>query len=261
MSLPVALTIAGSDPSGGAGIQADLKVFHQHKVYGTSVITLLTVQNTCTVESVHYVEADLVGAQLNAVTSDLQVAAAKTGALGNAEIIKKVAELAAEFVFPLVIDPVMISKHGLPLIDDSAVEVLAKKLLPHAFLVTPNLNEAARLCQISELTDIEGMKKAALQIAAMGAKNVLVKGGHLKQTSCDVLLSNKEFHFFDSERIETKNTHGTGCVFSSAITAELARGNTLLQAVTRAKDFVTLAIKTNPSLGHGAGPTNMLAEI
>ena len=257
---PVTLTIAGSDPSGGAGIQADLKTFHQHGVFGTSVITLLTVQNTQSVSAVEMVATDFVVAQLNAVLEDLPVAAAKTGALGSAEMISAVAAEVANFKFPLVVDPVMISKHGTPLMADSAGETLKSKLLPHAFLVTPNLDEAAALTG-REVDSIATMKDAARAIAALGPRHVLIKGGHLDGAALDVLFTDGEFHQFSAERLETKNTHGTGCVTSAAITANLANGLNVVQAVSAAKSFITRAIETNPNLGNGYGPVNMHAPV
>jgi len=255
---PVTLTIAGSDPSGGAGIQADLKTFHQHGVFGTSVITLLTVQNTQSVSAVEMVDTDLVVAQLNAVLVDLPVAAAKTGALGSAEMIETVAAQAAHFEFPLVVDPVMISKHGTPLLAEQAGETLKQKLLPHAFLITPNLDEAAALTG-KKVDSIESMKDAARSLAAMGPPHVLIKGGHLAGEAVDVLFSADQFYQFSSARLETKNTHGTGCVTSAAITANLAIGMNIVDAVDAAKSFITRAIESNPNLGNGYGPVNMHA--
>ncbi len=257
---PVTLTIAGSDPSGGAGIQADLKTFHQHGVFGTSVLTLLTVQNTQSVSAVEMVATDFMVAQLNAVLDDLPIAAAKTGALGSEEMIAAVAAEAANFQFPLVVDPVMISKHGMPLMADSAGETLKSKLLPHAFLVTPNLDEAAALTG-REVDSIATMKDAARALAAMGPRHVLVKGGHLNGEAIDVLFSDDQYHEFSSPRLETQNTHGTGCVTSAAITANLANGMNILEAVTAAKSFITRAIETNPNLGNGFGPVNMNAPV
>ena len=255
---PVTLTIAGSDPSGGAGIQADLKTFHQHGVFGTSVVTLLTVQNTQSVSAVEMVATDFVVAQLNAVLGDLPVAAAKTGALGSAEMISAVATEAANFKFPLVIDPVMISKHGAPLMAEQAGKTLKAKLLPHAFLITPNLDEAAALTE-RKVDSIATMRDAAQAIAAMGPQHVLVKGGHLDGEALDVLFSDDQFHEFSSARLETPNTHGTGCVTSAAITANLANGLNIVEAVAAAKSFITRAIQTNPNLGDGYGPVNMHA--
>jgi len=252
----VAMTIAGSDPSGGAGLQADLKTFHQHGVYGTSVVTLLTVQNTQKVESVEVLGPEFVVSQLEAVLDDIPPNAAKIGALGNAAVIEAIAEQAVRFSFPLVIDPVMVSKHGAPLIDDEAVQVLQRKLLPHAFLITPNLPEAARLAEM-DVTDLSTMKKAAAVISRLGAKNVLVKGGHLNGDPVDVLWTAGENHSLPAERVDTTHTHGTGCVFSAAITARLAKGEDLVSAVKAAKRFITVAIQNNPGLGQGYGPVNM----
>jgi len=255
----VALTIAGSDPSGGAGLQADLKTFHQHRVYGASVVTLLTVQNTQLVRDVRVLDPAFVLAQLDAVLADLPIAAAKTGALGSAAVVEAVAERAAQLAFPLVIDPVMISKHGARLIDDSATQALAKRLLPTALLVTPNLLEAAALSG-RVVEDLAGMEDAARAIGDLGVKSVLVKGGHLAGQAVDVLWTDGEIYRFESDRFATPHTHGTGCVYSAAITARLARGDDLPTAVQRAKRFVTNAIRTNPGLGHGLGPTNLFAE-
>jgi hydroxymethylpyrimidine/phosphomethylpyrimidine kinase len=246
----VALTIAGSDPSGGAGLQADLKTFHQHRVYGTSVVTLLTVQNTQTVVDVQPLDPAFVSAQLDAILDDLPPQAAKTGALGSAEIVEVVAERAAGFSFPLVIDPVMISKHGSRLISEDAAETLIRRLLPSASLVMPNLPEASALAGRS-VRDPASMEDAARAIADLGARSVLIKGGHLEGQALDILFANGAVH--------TKHTHGTGCVYSAAVTARLAHGDEMTVAVERAKRFVSMAIETNPQLGHGYGPINMWA--
>ncbi|GAA4472704.1 bifunctional hydroxymethylpyrimidine kinase/phosphomethylpyrimidine kinase [Novipirellula rosea] len=253
----VALTIAGSDPSGGAGLQADLKTFHANHVYGTSVVTLLTVQNTQTVDAIKMIEPNFVLAQLDAVLDDIPPTAAKTGALGNAAMIEAIAERAASFRFPLVVDPVMISKHRVPLLDDAAVDVLERLLLPHAFLVTPNRMEAARLTN-TKVDDWESMETAAKTIHAMGAKNVLVKGGEIGTESVDLLLTDNRFHRIGGERIHSENTHGSGCVLSAAITASLARNKPLLDAVEHAKQFIVEAIRTTPKLGKGLGPLNLI---
>ncbi len=258
--MTVALTIAGSDPSGGAGLQADLKTFHQHAVYGTSVVTLLTVQNTQTVAAVQVLAAEFVLKQLDGVLADIPPNAAKTGALGSGEVIEAVAERSAAFSFPLVVDPVMISKHGAPLLEASAVEAVKRRLLPRAFLVTPNLHEAAVLSGRDVLT-VRDMEAAAEAIADLGAANVLVKGGHLAQEPLDLLWSAGKLHRFANQRIDTPHTHGTGCVFSAAITARLARGEDIVAAVAGAKKFITAAIGTNPGLGKGFGPTNMFAPV
>jgi hydroxymethylpyrimidine/phosphomethylpyrimidine kinase len=253
--IPVALSIAGSDPSGGAGIQADIKTFHQLGVYATTVLTLVTVQNTQSVKSVELLSPALVEAQLDAVLEDIPPHAAKTGALGDENIIAVVARRAAGFACPLVVDPVMISKHGLPLMTTRAREALAALLLPHAFLVTPNLHEAGVLAGMA-VTDTETMEEAARRIASMGAVAVLVKGGHLAGDPVDVLYFDRKIVHFSSPRIKTLHTHGTGCTFSAAITAGLARQLPLYQAIENAKKFISLAIQSNPGLGHGRGPVN-----
>jgi len=258
--IPVALTIAGSDPSGGAGIQADLKTFHQLGVYGMSVLTLVTVQNTQSVKAVELLPAWLVGAQLEAVLADIPPQAAKTGALGEEGLITEVARHAAGFTFPLVVDPVMISKHGMPLMTERAGSVLARELLPHAFLVTPNLHEASVLAGMP-VKDLADMEEAARRILDLGAAAVLVKGGHLDGDAIDLLCTRHEVHRYSSARIETQHTHGTGCTYSAAITAGLAQGLALPQAVERAKRFITLAIQSSPGLGHGCGPVNHHAII
>jgi hydroxymethylpyrimidine/phosphomethylpyrimidine kinase len=250
-----ALTIAGSDPSGGAGIQADLKTIHQRGVYGMSVITLITVQNTQRVTSVDVLSTKLIADQLDAVLEDIPPDAAKTGALGNPEVVELLSDRARHFRFPLVVDPVMISKHGQPLMTEQARSVFSRLLLPCAFLITPNLYEAGELAGMP-VSDLESMKEAALRIAGKGARAVLVKGGHLESDAIDVLYAEGEFSLYRSVRFSTIHTHGTGCTFSACIAAELAKGLTLQNAVEVAKRFVTKAIETNPGLGNGSGPVN-----
>ncbi|MBI3680592.1 MAG: bifunctional hydroxymethylpyrimidine kinase/phosphomethylpyrimidine kinase [Acidobacteria bacterium] len=258
---PVALTIAGSDPSGGAGIQADLKTFHQFGVYGEAVITLITVQNTQGVSAVECLSPGLVESQIGAVTSDIPPQAAKTGALGNTGIMEAVARQASSFSFPLVVDPVMISKHGAPLITEEARRAMAELLLPRAFLITPNLYEAEALAGFP-VRALEDMIQAAGRLRQMGARAVLVKGGHLSGEATDLLLAEDGMlHVFPSERIQTPHTHGTGCTYSAAITASLAKGLPLQEAVLKAKQFITEALRTNPGLGHGAGPVNHHARV
>ena len=255
MKKPVALTIAGSDPSGGAGIQADLKTFHRFGVYGEAAITLITVQNTVEVQRVECLAADLVAEQIRAVVSDIPPQAAKTGALGNWEIIEVVAAAAARFDFPLVVDPVILTKHRAALLSADAIEALKTLLFPRAFLLTPNLDEAAMLTR-TEVRDVASMRNAAGILAAMGPKAVLVKGGHLAGDAVDVLLQDGKFQEFSAPRIETQHTHGTGCTYSAAITALLAAGADLASAVERAKRYITEAIRSNPGLGAGSGPIN-----
>ncbi len=256
----IALTIAGSEPSGGAGIQADLKTFHQFGVYGEAVITLVTVQNSVGVRRVECLATELVTAQIEAVLEDMPPAAAKTGALGNRAIVEAVAEIAGRFAFPLVVDPVMISKHGAPLIAGEAREALIRRLLPMARLITPNLPEAEALTGFS-IQDPAGMRRAALRLREMGAAAVLIKGGHLSGDALDVLPAGEEWHEYSAARIRTRHTHGTGCTYSAAITAGLALGLPLAEAVGRAKAYITEAIRTNPGLGAGTGPVNHHAKI
>jgi hydroxymethylpyrimidine/phosphomethylpyrimidine kinase len=246
---PIALTIAGSDPSGGAGIQADLKTFHRFGVYGEAVITLVTVQNSTRVSRVEMLPEDLVLAQLAAVLEDIPPAAAKTGALGTPEMVRAVAGAAASFRFPLVVDPVMVSKHGAPLGGGAWEE-----LLPYAALVTPNLPEA------EILTGKVEMREAARRLVGMGARAALIKGGHSEGDAVDVLYDGRDFVDFPAPRIDTRHTHGTGCTYSAAIAAGLAAGLGLHDAVARAKRYITAAIRTNPGLGHGCGPVNHFAE-
>ena len=260
--IPIALTMAGSDPGGGAGIQADLKTFHQLRVYGTAAITLITVQNTTGMLRVETLEAGLVGEQIDAVLADLAPAAAKTGALGTAAIVREIA--ARRMDFPLIVDPVMIGKHGAPLMDAEARTALSDLLIPRAALVTPNLPEAAELAGHGVST-IDEMKEAAVRIGAGGVPAVLIKGGHLEGSefadeTVDVLWHNGVFTELRAARIATPHTHGTGCTYSAAITAFLARGFSLPDAVAQAKRFVHEAIRTNPGLGAGAGPVNHWAN-
>lgn len=256
--LRIALTIAGSDPSGGAGIQADLKTFHQHGVYGAAAITLLTVQNTRRVSRVQVLDPRLVTEQVDAVLEDLPPHAAKTGALGNAQVIEAVAALSLPC--PLIVDPVIISKHGAALLDPAAVDALRNKLLPRAALVTPNLKEAESLAGIAVDT-LPAMRDAARRIAGLGCPAVLVKGGHLEGDAVDILLYNGEFAEFRTRRIQTQHTHGTGCTYSAAIAANVALGLDLRAAVERAKRFIDEAIRTNPGIGGGSGPVNHWAKF
>lgn len=258
--LPVALTIAGSDPSGGAGIQADLKTFHQFGVYGEAVVTLLTVQNTVRVSRVEVMSARLVEQQIAAVVDDIPPHAAKTGALGSAEVVEAVARAAADFGFPLVVDPVMVSTHGRELLPPAAVRVLRDLLLPHAALVIPNVPEAEALAGIS-IRNLDDARHAACVIRSMGPRAVVIKGGHLESDPIDVLFDGADYREFPAERIATRHTHGTGCTYSAAITASLAAGCGLVESVARARLYIQEAIRGNPGLGHGSGPVNHHAEV
>jgi hydroxymethylpyrimidine/phosphomethylpyrimidine kinase len=256
--IPIALTIAGSDPSGGAGIQADLKTFHQLRVFGTAAITLITVQNSTRMSRVEMLDPALVAEQIDAVLEDLPPQAAKTGALGTAAIIEAVA--GRRLSCPLVVDPVMIGKHGAPLMDSTAREALRRLLLPKAALVTPNLHEATELAGIP-VKDLDQMRDAAVRIARFGPLSVLVKGGHLQGDAVDLLFHDGRFTELRASRVSTPHTHGTGCTYSAAITAFLARGIPMIEAVTRAKRFIDEAIRTNPGLGAGSGPVNHWPDL
>ena len=249
------MTIAGSDPSGGAGLQADLKTFHQFGVFGLAVPTLITVQNTRGVRAVHPLGPDLVRAQLDCVGEDIPPSAAKSGALGQAGTVIAVAEWARSSGTTLVVDPVMLSTDGQSLASEAAVEAMIEHLLPLCHLVTPNLREASVLAGI-DVSRVNEMRKAAERIAGLGARNVLVKGGHLQGDPIDVLWLAGEFRDYASRRIGTTSTHGTGCTYSAAITALLAHGHSLEEAVGGAKRYVTAAIRTAPGLGNGYGPLN-----
>ena len=255
---PVALTIAGSDPSGGAGIQADLKTFHQFGVYGESVITLVTVQNTRRVSRVELMPPDLVVEQIKAVLEDIPPRAAKTGALGSAEIVTAIAELARTFSFPLVVDPVMVSKQGARLLSAQAEEALKHRLLPCAALVTPNLPEAEALSGMVIRTE-EDMNKAGDRILEFGCQAVLVKGGHLPGEPADILRCHGDGTSYRGTRVPTRHTHGTGCTYSAAIAASLALGFTLPEAILSSRQYVQRAIETAPHLGNGHGPVNHFA--
>lgn len=254
---PVALTIAGSDPSGGAGIQADLKTFHQFGVYGEAVVTLITVQNSQSVSRVEVLAPDLVTEQIEAVISDMPPAAAKTGALGSAEIVAAIAEMADRFAFPLVVDPVLISKHGARLLPQRAEEALKEKLFPRAALVMPNIPEAEALTGVA-IHGKEDMLTAARTLFDGGAKAVLLKGGHMVGDPVDLLFDGRATEY-KSARIETPHTHGTGCAYSAAVTACLALGMHLRDAIPAARRFVQAALRSAPGLGGGQGPLNYFA--
>lgn len=259
--MKTALTIAGSDSCGGAGIQADLKTFSALGVYGMSAITAITAQNTCGVSNIRDLDVEIVRDQIRAVCSDIQVDAVKVGMLSNADIIKTVAdELKRMKITNIVVDPVMISKSGSHLLKPEAIGALKEILFPLADLVTPNLLEAAEI--IGEpVNNKMDMEKAAVKIKALGPKAVVVKGGHLPGDACDLLYDGHDFIAFENKRINTSHTHGTGCTFSSAIAAGLAKGMKMGDAVKAAKEFVTMAIAHSFPLGHGVGPTHHFYDL
>lgn len=254
------MTIAGSDSSGGAGIQADLKTFAARGVYGMSVITAVTAQNTVGVQGVVALPAQFIGRQIDSVMSDIGADAIKIGMLANKETIDVVANRLQKYGTRLVVlDPVMIAKGGHALLKKDAQRALLKKLVPRAFVLTPNLHEARALTGLP-INTIEDMRRAAVHLYEHGARNVVIKGGHLSGIAyaVDVLYDGKSFHEFSVKRIQTKNTHGTGCTFASAIAAELAKGEKIYKAVKIAKQYVTKAIEAGKDLhiGKGHGPLN-----
>lgn len=257
VSPPVALTIAGSDSGGGAGIQADLKTFEALGVYGTSVLTALTAQNTLGVQGVHVVPPDFVRQQLDSVAGDIGVAAAKTGMLATAEVIEAVADgVAAHGLETLVVDPVAASKHGDPLLAEDAVDALRERIVPRALVATPNLGEVALLTGVA-VTDRADLPRAAAAFLDLGCTWVLVKGGHLPGGQAADLLSDGTTRVeVVAERYETRDTHGTGCTLSAAIAAELAKGEPVVAAVRAAKDYVTGALRRGVRIGAGIGPVD-----
>ena len=255
--LPVALTIAGSDSGGGAGIQADLKTFHAFGVFGTSAVTAVTAQNTLGVALVHPVPVAVVRSQIDAVASDLRPAAVKSGMLATAELVSCVADRVREHrLAPYVLDPVMIASSGDRLLEEEAERWIRERLLPLATLVTPNLHEA-RILTGREVGGVPGMRQAARELVELGAGAALVKGGHLdSREAVDLLWDGTHERLWKRPRLPSRNTHGTGCTLSAAIAAGLARGLLLEEAVDRAVDFVARAIAKAPGLGGGHGPLN-----
>src|SRR5512139_3066634 len=255
------LTIAGSDSGGGAGIQADLKAITLLGGYGLSVITALTAQNTVGVQGIHEIPAQFVGRQIDSVLSDIGADAIKTGMLANKEIVEIVSKKIRQYQTKIVVvDPVMVSKNGAFLFRRDSRDALIRELIPLAWVVTPNLMEASALTGL-KVNSLEGMKKAAHLIYKLGAKHVVVKGGHLKGMAVDLLYDGNAFNEIEGPRIESKNTHGTGCTFASAIATLLARGDDVPEAVRKAKAFITMAIQSGLSLGRGTGPTNPSAFV
>ena len=255
------LTIAGSDSGGGAGIQADLKAITLLGGFGMSVLTALTAQNTVAVTAIHDVPLEFIEAQIEAVFTDIGVDAVKTGMLSNTEVVKLVASKMSEYEPPIVVvDPVMVAKSGAPLLNADACNTVAEFLLPQATLVTPNLPEASALLGRQVIKE-DDMYRAAEEIHRLGPKYVLVKGGHLQGEAVDLLFDGREFYAFRSPRIETKNVHGTGCTYASAIATYLAQELDVVEAVQAAKRFITAAIRHGLSLGQGHGPTNPFAAV
>ncbi len=254
----LALTIAGSDSGGGAGIQADIKAMQANGVYAASVITAITAQNTVAVTDAFELPVSLIASQIDAVFDDLPIRATKTGMLSSSEVIELIAAKVEEReISPLVVDPVMISKSGFKLLKDEAIDTLKTRLIPLAAVITPNAHEAEHLTGL-EVKSVQGAREAARMIFEMGPAAVLVKGGHFEEEreAIDVLYDGKSFHTFAAPFIETKNTHGSGCTFAASIAANLARGYPLRESVARSKRYVTDAIRHGLDIGEGHGPTN-----
>ncbi len=264
-SSPIALTIAGSDSGGGAGIQADLKAFSALGAYGCSVITALTAQNTQGVQAINNIPPSFIRTQMDSVFSDIRVQAVKVGMLSQAEVIRTVAEGLSDYgVTQLVVDPVMVATSGDKLLQDDAIATLKELLIPMALVITPNLLEAAALLHRPVPTTLAGMEAMMPDLVALGSQTVLLKGGHMDGgESVDLFYDGITVHPLHAERIATNNTHGTGCTLSSAITALLAKGVPLQDAVMQAKEYITNAIRHADSLniGHGHGPVHHFASI
>lgn len=259
--MKTALTIAGSDSGGGAGIQADLKTFSALGIYGTSVITAVTAQNTLGVTAVQDIMPEIVQKQLEAVLSDIGADAIKIGMVSNSECITVISDSLKLFKGRnIVVDPVLLSTTGFSLIKDGALGVLLEKLVPLASVLTPNLPEAEMMTGMS-IKNIDEMRGAAVKLFKMGAKAVLVKGGHLEGPATDILYDGDVYIQLEAERIDTTNTHGTGCTLSSAVAAYLAKGLSIADAVGKAKDYVTMALKHAYKVGHGSGPTHHFYAI
>ena len=255
------LSIAGSDCSGGAGIQADIKTFSAHGVFGMSVIVSVVAENTSRVIDIQDITPDMIEKQIDAVFEDIEVDAVKIGMLSQPCSMEAVAGKLKQYApRNIIIDPVMYAKNGCPLMNPASIDTLIKTVIPLGDLLTPNIPEAEQIAGI-EIADARDMERAALKIYKMGCKNVLVKGGHAVGKALDILFDGNEFHRFSAERIDTKNTHGTGCTYSSAIAANLALGLEMREAVSEAKEYVTTAIRHSLSIGKGNGPTHHFYDI
>ncbi|TET64731.1 bifunctional hydroxymethylpyrimidine kinase/phosphomethylpyrimidine kinase [Candidatus Bathyarchaeota archaeon] len=259
--IPVAITIAGSDSGGGAGIQADLKTFASLGVHGTTAITSITAQNTYSVTAIEDLKTQIIQEQIKAVAEDLGIDAGKTGMLHTEEIIKTVSSEVSKYKFPLVVDPVMNTKSGVPLLKTEAIDALEHYLLPKATVITPNRFEAEKLAGM-KIKDLKDAKIAAEKISEMGPKAVIIKGGHLEEKNAiDLLYYEGSFKTFSTPRLDVKTTHGTGCSFSAAIAAELAKKMEIPEAVEKAKEVVALGIKFGLRIGKGYGPVNPMAYL
>ncbi len=261
MSIKKVLTIAGSDSGGGAGIQADLKTITVLGAFGTSAVTALTAQNTSGVQGIYEVSPDFVAQQIDSVVLDIGTDAAKTGMMANRDVIKVVSQKIKEHqISNVVVDPVMVAKDNSSLLTEGAEKALSDELIPQSFLVTPNIPEACVLSGI-HIKDTKDMEEAAKRIYNRGSRNILIKGGHLHGPAVDILFDGDGLYRFESERIDTKNTHGTGCTYSAAIATFLAQDFPLKEAINKAKKFVTSAIRFSLDIGKGHGPTNHYAPL
>lgn len=262
-----ALTIAGSDSSGGAGIQADIKTFSAHGLFGMSVITAVTAQNTQGVLAVQDISDEIIGKQMDAIFQDIEVDAVKIGMVSQISSIEIISQKLREYEPKnIVLDPVMISKSGYFLLQPDAKKALIENLIPLCRLITPNLPEAEAILQEVKGKDIKinsviEMVEAAREIYKLGSRNVLIKGGHLEKDAVDVLFDGKDITYFESKRIATKNTHGTGCTLSSSIAANIGLGKSIKESVRLAKEYITIAIEHSLEIGHGVGPTNHFYEL
>lgn len=255
------LSIAGSDCSGGAGIQADLKTFSAHGVFGMSVIVSVVAENTSRVIDIQDITPHMIKKQIDAVFEDIEVDAVKVGMLSTPLCMSAVAEKIKEYQPKnVVIDPVMYAKNGCPLMDPTAIDTLIKVIIPLADILTPNIPEAEKIADM-KISSVVDMEIAAKKIVAMGCRGIVVKGGHATGNALDVLYDGEKIYHFDNKRINTKNTHGTGCTFSSAIASWLAKGLTVPEAVRQSKKYVTTAIEHSLDIGHGNGPTNHFYDV
>ena len=256
------LTIAGSDCSGGAGIQADIKSISANGAFAMSVITAITAQNTIGVFDIEDITPNMIRSQIKVIFDDIKVDAIKIGMVSKIESIKAIGEelRSIKNLPPIILDPVMVSKSGFKLLSEDAKETLIKELFPLATLITPNLPEAEEILGI-KITNIDEMKEAAVKLKELGANSILVKGGHLEDDATDLLYHDDEFRYFRQKRIETKHTHGTGCTLSSAIAANIANGLDVEEAVKQGKEYITMAITNSFELGKGVGPTNHFYKL
>lgn len=256
MTLPIGLTVAGTDPTGGAGIFADLKAMHSRGVYGMAAVTSLTAQNTLGVQDVYNVPADFIDKELNSIFSDEVPHAMKTGMVAEADMMTVIAEYIRKYNIPYVMDPVMIATSGDRLMTDTSMATLIDTLLPLSHIVTPNLHEAEAIANMTIRTEEDIHRALKIFVDEMGAASVIIKGGHLSGDATDYLYDGKNISALTRARIDTDQTHGTGCTFSGVLTAELAKGRTVEESFRTGKAYITSAIQNSPGIGKGSGPVN-----